>query len=133
MRQHRKLEKQKKLAKAERLRRLEETHLQNLHDRLENEWNRPAAGQSRPVDVARLQQSVRYQERLQRDMSVQEQMVARARETEDRRREELLVAAKQEKIFVKLKERQQERYLIELDHREQKETDEIATNLFLHK
>jgi flagellar FliJ protein len=133
LRQHRKLEQQKKLAKAERLRRLEEAHLASLHERLAGEQRRPAAQSGKVVDVSRLQQSIRYQERLRADMSIQEQMIIRARASEEKRRTELLEAAKQEKIFAKLKEHQRDDYHAELERGDQKDTDEIATMQFLHK
>ncbi|MFH2055220.1 MAG: flagellar export protein FliJ [bacterium] len=133
LRQHRKLERQKKLAKAERLRRVEEAHLESLGQRLEREQQRPRANQDGSLNVSLLQQSVRYQERLKQDQGVQKQMVARARENEARRREELLAAAIKEKVFLKLRERRQDQYHADLERRDQKETDEIAIQQFLHK
>lgn len=133
LRQHRKLEQQKKLARAERMRRVEEAHLQSLGARLSKERERRGENPEGKVNVALLQQSVRYQERLKQDQGVQQQMVARAREVEAKRREELLAAAVKEKVFLKLRERQEEQYHTDLDHRDQKETDEIATQQFVHK
>ncbi len=66
-------------------------------------------------------------------MGIQEQMILRARSNESKERAELLEAAKQEKIFAKLKEHQREDYHADLERGDQKNTDEIATMQYLQK
>lgn len=131
IKKHQKLEKQKELAKAERVRRMEEAHLDNLHHKMAGELVDLKNAQGRTLDVTRFVRSVYYQQRLLQNMATQEKVIAGAREKEAEKREQLLEASKQEKIFLKLKERQQERYLKDLELRDQKDTDEIAKNVSL--
>jgi flagellar FliJ protein len=133
LKQHRKLEKQKALARAERLRRMEEAHLEGLRAKMSHELENLAAAPAGSVDVARRIHSVYYQHRLNASMVTQQQAVAQAKKREGEKRGELLDADKEEKVFSKLKQRQRERYLLEIDRRYQKETDEIATNVFLRR
>ena len=46
-----------------------------------------------------------------------------------KKREELLEASKEKKILEKLKEKQKYNYLLEIDHLEQKDLDEIASHM----
>ncbi len=128
---HRKMEKQKELAKAERVRRMEEAHLELLHSRMAQEIAQLQAYKVAKVDCRRLSQSAFYQQRLIGNMITQQQVIVNAKKSEDAKREKLIESAREEKVFEKLKERQQERYWLELDSLQQKETDEIARNTFL--
>jgi len=123
---HKKLNRQKELAKAERLRRMEEAHLAMLQERIADELKHLAASKKDRLNVNRLRQSTHYQDRLVVNMATQRQVISDAKRTEALRRRELLGAAKEEKILLKLRERQEFRYLKELDSLEQKETDETA-------
>jgi flagellar FliJ protein len=51
----------------------------------------------------------------------------------EKRRQELVKATKQKKIYEKLKERRIEQYNRELELHIQKEQDEMATKMFVHK
>jgi flagellar FliJ protein len=126
-----KMQKQKELSQAERLRRMEETHLAMLHQHLRDELHELKTRKSEQVDVSRLTRSVYYQQRLLTNMATQERVISDARRKEDAKREKLIEATKEEKTFEKLKERQELRYLIELDHLMQKENDEISKNVFV--
>ena len=126
-----KLQKQKELSQAERLRRMEEAHLAMLQDKMKQEIDDLAREKQYRINMARLSRSVYYQQRLVTNIATQEMVIANARKQEAVKRDRLIAATKEEKTFEKLKERQQERYLIELDHLIQKETDEIAKNVFL--
>lgn len=128
---HRKMEKQKELAKAERVRRMEEAHLELLHSRMTQEIADLQMHKVEHVDCRRLTQSAYYQQRLIGNMATQRQVIANAKKLEADKRENLIEAAKEEKVFDKLKERQQERYWQEMETLQQKETDEIARNTFL--
>ncbi len=128
---HKKMERQKELAKAERVRRMEEAHLELLQSRMTQEISDLQTHKVQKIDCRRLSQSAFYQQRLIGNMATQKQVIANAQKQEDLKREKLIGAAREEKVFDKLKERQQERYNRELDNLQQKETDEIARNTFL--
>lgn len=128
---HKKVEKQKDLAKAERVRRMEEAHLEMLKERLEDEINDLAPLKVENIDVRRLTNSVYFQQRLNTNMANQRKAIATAKRQESIKRKHLIDAAREEKVYVKLKEKQQERYLQELDQHIQKEIDEIAQTGFV--
>ena len=127
------MQKQKELSQAERLRRMEEAHLAMLQQHLRNEIEALKTQKRDHVDVTRLTRSVYYQQRLLANMATQERVIVDARHKEEGKRGQLIAATKEEKTFEKLKERQQYRYLIELDHLMQKENDEISKNIFMKK
>jgi flagellar protein FliJ len=126
-----KMQKQKELSQAERLRRMEEAHLAMLQEHLHNEIESLKTQKRDHVDVSRLTRSVHYQQRLLTNMATQERVIADAYRKEEIKRGRLIEATKEEKTFEKLKERQQYRYLVELDHLMQKENDEISKNVFM--
>lgn len=128
LKEHAKAEKQKQLAKAERSRRMEEAHKQMLEERMQQEISELIRTQSNVLSVERRRRSVYYQHRLLTNLKTQTAAVANAREREERRRSELIEATRQEKVYHKLRERQEARYREECDRQEQKDTDEIASN-----
>ena len=128
-----KMQKQKELSQAERMRRMEEAHLAMLQQHLHNEIEALKAQKRDHVNVARLTRSVHYQQRLLTNMATQERVIIDACRKEEIKRGRLIEATKEEKTFEKLKERQQFRYLVELDHLMQKENDEISKNIFMRK
>ena len=128
-----KMQKQKELSQAERLRRMEEAHLAMLQQHLHDEMAALKAQKRDHVDVSRLTRSVYYQQRLLANMATQERVITDACRKEEIKRGRLIEATKEEKTFEKLKERQQFRYLVELDHLMQKENDEISKNIFMRK
>ncbi len=128
-----KMQKQKELSQAERMRRMEEAHLAMLQQHLHNEIEALKAQKRDHVDVSRLTRSVHYQQRLLTNMATQERVITDACRKEEIKRGRLIEATKEEKTFEKLKERQQYRYLIELDHLMQKENDEISKNVFMRR
>jgi len=128
-----KMQKQKELSQAERARRMEEAHLALLHQHLHDEINALKTVSRDRVDVSRLTRSVYYQHRLLVNMVTQERVIAEARRKEEIKRGQLIEATKEEKTFEKLKERQQYRYLVEVDHLMQKEIDEISKNIFVRR
>jgi flagellar export protein FliJ len=127
------MQKQKELSQAERMRRMEEAHLAMLQRHLHDEIEALKAQKRDHVDVLRLSRSVHYQRRLLTNMTTQERVIVDACRKEEIKRGQLIEATKEEKTFEKLKERQQYRYLVELDHLMQKENDEISKNLFIRQ
>ena len=128
-----KMQKQKELSQAERMRRMEEAHLAMLQQHLHDEIEALKAQKRDRVDVARLTRSVHYQQRLLTNMATQERVITDACRKEEIKRGRLIEATKEEKTFEKLKERQQYRYLVELDHLMQKENDEIGKNVSMRR
>ncbi|MBK7091035.1 MAG: flagellar FliJ family protein [bacterium] len=128
---HKKMERQKELAKAERVRRMEEAHLELLQSRMSQEISDLQSHKIERVDCRWLTQSAFYQQRLISNMATQKQVISNALKQEELKREKLISAAREEKVFDMLKDRQRERYNRELDDLQQKETDEIARNTFL--
>lgn len=128
-----KMQKQKELSQAERIRRMEEAHLAMLQQHLRNEIEALEAQKQDHVDVSRLTRSVFYQQRLLTNMATQERVITDACHKEEIKRGRLIEATKEEKTFEKLKERQQYRYLVELDHLMQKENDEIGKNVSMRR
>jgi flagellar export protein FliJ len=128
-----KMQKQKELSQAERIRRMEEAHLAMLHQHLHNEIEALKKQKRDQIDVSRLTRSIYYQQRLLTNMVTQERVIVDARNKEEGKRGQLIAATKEEKTFEKLKERQKYRYLIELDHLMQKENDEISKNVFMRR
>ncbi len=126
-----KMQKQKELSQAERLRRMEEAHLAMLQEHLRNELADLKSQKQEKINVSRLTRSIYYQQRLLTNMATQERVIVEARRKEDVKRVKLIEATKEEKTFEKLKERQELRYLIEQDHLLQKENDEISKNVFI--
>ena len=110
IRTYKKMERQKELAKAERVRRMEEAHLELLQSRMTQEIADLQTHKVEKIDCRRLSQSAFYQQRLIGNMATQKQVIANAEKQEDLKREKLIGAAREEKVFEKLKERQQERY-----------------------
>jgi len=133
LRTHKKVERQKELAKAERVRRMEEAHLALLEQRLRDEIADLAPLKVDRLDVRRLTNSIYFQHRLNTNMASQRKAIASAQRQEAIKRKHLIDAARAEKVFIRLKETQQERYLAELDQHIQKEIDEIAQNTFLQR
>jgi flagellar export protein FliJ len=127
------MQKQKELSQAERARRMEEAHLAMLQEHLHGEIESLKSQKQERLNVSRLTRSVYYQQRLLSNMVIQERVIADAKKKEDTKRERLIEATKEEKIFEKLKERQQDRYFVELDRLLQKENDEISKNVYMRR
>jgi flagellar export protein FliJ len=128
-----KMQKQKELSQAERIRRMEEAHLAMLQQHLRSEIEALKARKQEHVDVSRLTRSIYYQQRLLTNMATQERVITEACHKEEIKRGRLIEATREEKTFEKLKERQQHRYLVELDQLMQKENDEISKNVFMRR
>lgn len=83
------------------------------------------------VTAYRLQVATRYLLKLKRDTLTGEELLKGLERETERRRLRLVDATKEKKIFEKLKERQREKYLVEIETVEKKELDEIATRAYV--
>ncbi len=108
---------------------MEEAHQQMLQKKMEHEVESLKLPQDTSVTLERHRRSVLYQQKLQANMQTQTKVIANARQFEEQSREQLVEATRNEKIYQRLKEKQLEAYLKELDQLQQKETDEIAANI----
>ncbi len=108
---------------------MEEAHQRMLKQKLESEISSLNTVENAQLNIARLGRSVYYRQRLNANMATQTRVIDNARELEKQRRDELIEATKIEKIYQRLKEKQLESYLQELELLQQKETDEIAANV----
>jgi len=86
-----------------------------------------------PVRVHQLLATSRYIVKLKRDAMMGAEML-KALETEAERKRELLVEASRErKIYEKLKEKQQTKFNGEIDEHDRKTLDEMAVVTFAHR
>lgn len=72
----------------------------------------------------------RFFMKLKRDTVTGREILKGLEKDEDKKRRALVQAAKQRKIYEKLKEKQRDKYNAEIELQEKKELDEIATNIF---
>ncbi|MDD4050690.1 MAG: flagellar export protein FliJ [candidate division Zixibacteria bacterium] len=132
-RRHQEKQKQRDLAAAENLRRLQEqTIAATLAERarLQQEQNRHMTG---TVDPRRLNRYTRYYLSLKHRELADREILARIEKEAERRRMELIEAAKERKIYEKLEERHYERYQGEYNSLLQKETDDLGQKIHWRK
>ena len=82
-----KMQKQKELSQAERMRRMEEAHLAMLQSIFTTRLGTLKTQKKDHVDVSRLTRSVYYQQRLLTNMATQERVIADACRKEEIKRE----------------------------------------------
>ncbi len=85
------------------------------------------------IDSGRLSIYSRYYLRLKKDELTGIAMLRALRKTQDEKRQELIEATRQKKIFEILKERRKARYYKELELSIQKEQDELASRIIQYK
>ncbi len=132
-RRHQEQQKQRDLAAMEHLRqRQEQTIAATMEERArqQREQNRYMTGE---VDVRRLSRYTRYYLMLKQKELTDRELLARIMKEADRRRAELIEAAKQRKIYEKLEERHRERYQVEHNLLLQKETDDLGQKIHWRK
>jgi len=72
----------------------------------------------------------RYFLKLKRDTVAGREILIGLEKEEDKKRQDLVQASKERKIYDKLKEKQREKYNAEIELTEKKELDEVATNIY---
>jgi len=128
-RRHQEKQKQRDLAAVENMRRLQEqTIAATLAERVrqQQEQSRHMTG---AVDPRRLSRYTRYFLALKQRELADRELLGRIEKEADRRRAELIEAAKQRKIYEKLEERHYERYQGEYNSLQQKETDDLGQKI----
>jgi flagellar FliJ protein len=132
-RQHQEETLQKKMAKAQR-------HLETMMDRLSELL---ALRERTEEDLKQCQQQsatgqqmtmyLHFLKKLTKDIEQQQLIVAQQHQTCEQAREEVLNAMKKRKILEKLKEKEIQRYMRNLDQEEQKFINEMAINRYTLK
>ena len=72
----------------------------------------------------------RYFLKLKRDTVAGREILIGLEKEEDKKRQDLVQASKERKIYDKLKEKQREKYNAVIELTEKKELDEVATNIY---
>lgn len=102
-------------------------HLQQA--RQEELAEKSAAGR---LDVGELQRYHEYEKRIEKEIAAQAIRVQQAEMDVEEQRQRLLEAAKEKKIYEKLKEKHHDVYIAETEAEERKLLDDLATSKFVH-
>lgn len=86
-----------------------------------------------PIRVHQLLATSRYIMKLKRDTITGAELLSALEGEADRKRELLVEAAKERKIYEKLKERQQVKFFVEAEQHDRKTLDEIAIVTFAYR
>lgn len=121
---------QRELAEAMRRAGRQKDVLTEIGEQTRETLARKREKQAGALSVGDLQIYSRYQYRLKREALGAEELLRALRKTEGQKREALLTAAKNRKVYDTLKERQRERFFREAAALERKEADEIGLNAY---
>ncbi|MBD3258131.1 flagellar export protein FliJ [candidate division GN15 bacterium] len=127
VKEHKEKEKQKLLAQVTQEVVSQEQRLTSIDGKRESTIDYQRKRLAGKISVAETLLASRYMVRLKKERVAGEEFLEGLKRVEDERRQELLEAAKQRKIYEMLKEKQQERHRRKLEKAEQKDIDEIAT------
>lgn len=111
----------------------EEWKLGQLHELHEEATGMLHSVQAEPVSVAHLMEITRYRQSVERSIHNQKQMVYGCVREMERCQMLLTERMKETQLWHKLRERAHGQYLEAEKQREQKEMDEIGTQLYLRK
>lgn len=95
--------------------------------------NRQRQSSNRSISLAEMLVYTRYLVKLKRDRITGNEMLKALNQTAEEKRASLVVAAKERKIYQKLRERRKEDFDKESEAVARKESDEIAANAFRQK
>lgn len=108
----------------------EEERLQTINGVISNHERTTEESSSGRISVRDLQHRYNFARHLDREREVQEAAIQTAVDEAEKRRQILVEATKQKKIFERIKERDHEAYQAEVRHEEQKTIDEVSTQRF---
>ncbi len=123
-------DRQKELADAMRQVQEQKSRLDTLYGKSQETLERKREQQAGTMRVSDLQIYSRYLYRLKRDSLGAEELLRALRKTEARRRDALLEAAKNRKIYETLRDHQRETFYREAEQAAAKENDEVGLNIF---
>ncbi|HOD65411.1 MAG TPA: flagellar export protein FliJ [candidate division Zixibacteria bacterium] len=132
LKQREQIEKDRRRELAEAMRRTarQKQALDGLIERSRETLAHKRARQTGTLAVAELQLCARFLHRLKRETLGADEVLRALRKTEAKKREALLEAAKNRKIYDTLKDHRRSEFYHEAEQRERKETDEIGLNVF---
>ncbi len=111
----------------------QQEHLDEIESKRQDTFKHQSERLTGKLSAVQFQMATRYLAKLRMDTLTGKELLRGLEQEAERRRVKLVEATKEKKIFDKLKERQRERYLTELDHTEQKELDELSGNRHLYR
>lgn len=123
-------DRQKELADAMRQVQEQKSRLEAITGKSRETLDRKREHQAGAIRISDLQVYSRYLHRLKRDSLGAEELLRALRKTEARRREALLEAAKNRKIYETLKDHQREDFYREAEQAAAKDNDEVGLNIF---
>lgn len=130
LREHVERERQKELAAAS-LKVQDQQHLvQGIYARTESALENKREHQTGKIDLTDMQLFSRFLYRLKRDTIGGEEILRALKKAESQRRQALLEAAREKKIYEKLKERQQTQFYKDFETAATREADEAGLNGF---
>jgi len=111
----------------------EEDMMRSLDDLIAGHEQLAEESSQGPVSVAHLQNMYNYARRLDHEREGQEKIVHEARAEADKRRDDLIEATRNKKIFERLEERDREAWNLEARKEEQAFSDEISVQNYTRR
>lgn len=133
LRQHRERERQKEHAEALQKVQAQNQHLAAIDQDRSRTLERQRSLQTGKLSTSRLLAHSRYLLRLKGDTMTGREVLRSLEQQAERRRQNLVEAARQRQIYEKLRERRKEAYYKESERRETIDNDETALNSFRTK
>ncbi len=130
-RQHQEKQKQVELAGVLSAEQKQLRHIDSIHWDREHQKKAEVKLLIGKLDPSKLNIFSRYYIKLKQMEMVGTAMLKEVRKEVDKKRQVLLEAAKQRKIYEKLKENQLDKYMAEMNRRIQMENDDIGQNIYL--
>jgi len=129
------IEKEKQREHAETLRKVYEQkeRLNQIDCKRRDNMGRQRQAQEGTFSIVDMLFFTRYFLKLKRETIAGGELLRGLQRTTEEKRQDLVKASKERKIYEKLKEKQQKKYNDEIEMVEKKELDEIATNGFCYK
>jgi flagellar protein FliJ len=132
-RRHQERQKQRDLAAAEQLRQKQEQKITAANEERIRQQQEQSGYLTGPVDARRLSRYTRYFLMLKQRELADRELLGRILREVEKRRGDLIEAAKQRKIYEKLEERHRQRYEAEYNSLVQKETDDLGQKMYWRK
>ncbi len=129
------IEKEKQREHAEALRKMYEQkeHLNEIDRRRQDNLERQRHSLQGTISVVDMLLYTRYLLKLKKETMAGNELLRGLQRTAEGKRQALVKASREKKIYEKLKERQQKKYNENVEQSEKKELDEIATNSYCYK
>lgn len=133
IKEHIEKERQKDFAAAARQVQNQEQNLEQINGEQSSTCDRQRRSIRKTISLAEMLVYTRYLVKLRRDRITGTEMLKALDKTAEEKRASLVVAARERKIYQKLKEKRKEDFDKEAEAVDRKESDEIAANAFRQK